>query len=187
MGRQDDAIIEAEQAKAIDPLSLAVNVNLGWQYLQADRLEQAKQVFESTAELNPNFWSAHWALGHYYRRKGMDDEAIVAFRRAVDARGGHTLPLKALGYTYAISGKSKEARKVLDRLEALSRESYVSPFNMATIFVGLGENDEAFAWLDRAYDERSRSLVWLNVAKEYDGLRTDPRFKSLLRRIGLPE
>ena len=185
--RQDEAIAEAEQARAIDPLSLAVNVNLGWQYLQAGRLEQARRLFESTAELNHDFWSVHWGLGHYYRQSGRYDEAIAAFRKAVDAGGGFTLPLKALGYTYAVSGRSKQAREILDRLVALAEERYVSPFNMATIHVGLGENDEAFAWLDKAYDMRSRSLVWLNVAKEYDGLRTDPRFKSLLRRIGLPE
>jgi tetratricopeptide (TPR) repeat protein len=187
MGRQDEAIAEAEQARAIDPLSLAVNVNLGWQYLQAGRLEQARRLFESTAELNPDFWSVHWGLGHYYRQSGRYDEAIAAFQKAVDSGGGFTLPLKALGYTYAVSGRSTEAREVLDGLVALAEERYVSPFNMATIHVGLGENDEAFAWLDKAYDERSRSLVWLNVAKEYDGLRSDPRFKSLVRRIGLPE
>ncbi len=187
MGRQDEAIREAEQARTIDPLSLAVNINLGWQYLQAGRLEEAKRLLESTAELNPNFWSVHWGLGHYYRQNRMYDEAIAAFREAIDAQGGHTLPLKDLGYTYAVSGRPAEARKILDRLTALSQESYVSPFNIATIHVGLGEMDEAFAWLDEAYEERSRSLAWLNVAKEYDGLRSDPRFKSLLRRIGLPE
>ncbi len=187
MERQDEAIEEAERAKAIDPLSLAINVNLGWQYLQAGRLEQAKRVFESTAELNPNFWSVHWGLGHYFRQKGMYDQAIAAFREAIDLNGGHTLPRKDLGYTYAVSGRSREAREVLGRLEALARDSYVSPYNMATIHVGLGETDEAFAWLDRAFEERARSLVWLNVAKEYDGLRADPRFNAFLRRIGLPE
>ena len=187
MGRQDEAIREAEQAKATDPLSLAVNINLGWQYLQAGRLEQARRLFESTAELNPNFWSVHWGFGHYYRQKAMYDEAIAAFQKAIDATGGYSLPLRDLGYTYAISGKSTEAREVLDRLEALARDGYVSPYNMATIHVGLGETDEAFAWLDRAFEERARSLVWLKVAKEYDGLRSDPRFNAFLRRIGLPE
>ena len=117
----------------------------------------------------------------------MFDEAIAAFQKAIDVRGGHTLPLKALGYTYAVSGRLTDAREILDTLKALSLKSYVSPYNLATIYVGLGETDEAFAWLDRAFEERSRSLVWLNVAQEYDGLRSDPRFKSLLRRIGLPE
>ena len=124
-------------------------------------------------------------MGRYFLQKGMHKKAIAAFRKAIDANGGHTLPLSALGYTYAVSGKSTEARKILGKLKALSRETYVSPFNMATIHVGLGEKDEAFAWLDKAYEERSRSLAWLNVAKEYDGMRSDKRFKALLRRIGL--
>jgi TolB-like protein/Flp pilus assembly protein TadD len=187
MGRQDEAIREAEQARIIDPLSLAVNVNLGWQYLQAGRRERAKQVFESTAELNPTFWGVHWGLGHYYRQNGMYENAIAEFRKAIDAKGGHILSLTALGYTYAVSGKTTEARQVLERLKALSQESYVSPFNMATVLVGLNEKDEAFAWLDKAYQERSRSLAWLNVVKEFDGVRSDPRFKTLLRRVGLPE
>lgn len=120
-------------------------MNLGWQYLQAERLEDARKLFESTAEFDPNFWSVHWGLGHYYRQSGMFDEAIASLRRAVDLGGGHTLPLKALGYTFAVAGKSKEAHAVLDELGALAEEGYVSPYNMATIHVGLGEYDEAFA------------------------------------------
>ena len=187
MGRKEEAIREAEEARAIDPLSLSANVNLGWQYLQADRLERARQQFESTLELNSNFWGVHWALSHYYRRKGNFGAAIAALHKAIDVGGGHVLPLTTLGYTYAISGKPAEAGKVLDRLEALAEESYVAPFNMATIHAGLGANDEAFAWLEKAFEHRSRSLAWLNVYREYDGLRSDPRFQSLLRRIGLPE
>jgi TolB-like protein/tetratricopeptide (TPR) repeat protein len=187
MGRQEEAIEQAEQAKALDPLSLAVNTNLGWQYLQAGRLEQARQIFEGTAELDPDFWGVHWGLGHYRRQRGEYDEAIAAFQKAIDAGGGHSMPLSALGYAYAISGQPMEARKMLDRLVALAEESYVSPFNMATIHLGLGELDEAFAWLEKAFAERSRSMAWLNVAKEYDGIRADPRFTSLVRRVGLPE
>ena len=70
---------------------------------------------------------------------------------------------------------------------ALAAESYVSPYNVATVYAGLGEDDEVFAWLEEAYDERSRSLAWLNVAGEYDRLRADPRFEWLVRRIGLPQ
>ncbi len=97
------------------------------------------------------------------------------------------LPLTDLGYTYAISGQPAKARQVLDRHKALAAQSYVSPFNMATIHAGLGEADEAFAWLEKAYSDRSRSMAWLKVNRDFDDLRSDPRFKSLLSRIGLPE
>ena len=186
MGQQDSAIREAETAKANDPLSLGANVNLGWQYLQANRPEQARQIFESTAELDDTFWGVHWGLGHYYRRKGDFAEAIAAFNKAVAAGGGHAMPLSALGYTYAISGQRAEAHEILDQLTALAEKAYVSPFNMAIIQAGLGDKDEAFAWLEKAYAERSRSMAWLNVTKELEDLRSDPRFDSLIHRIGLP-
>jgi TolB-like protein/lipoprotein NlpI len=187
MGRQDEAIHEAEEARAIDPLSLATNINLGWQYLQAEQLEQARQVFKSTAELDPDFWGVHWGMGHYHQRMGEYDEAIAEFEKAISAGGGHTLPLTALGYTFAVSGKIMEARKIIDQLTDMAKESYVSPYSMATIYAGLGADDDAFVWLEKAFAARSRSMAWLNVADEMDGLRLDPRFKSLLERIGLPE
>ena len=185
MGRREEAIRQAETAKAIDPLSLAANINLGWQYLRAGQLEQARQIFESTAELDPTFWGVHWGLGQYYRRKGQYSEAIKAFRQAISAGGGHAMPLSALGYTYAISKQPAEAREMLDRLIELSSNTYVSPFNMAVIHAGLDEKDKAFEWLEMAYAHRSRSMAWLNVSEELEGLRSDSRFKTLLRRIGL--
>ena len=186
MGRQDAAIPEAEAARTIDPLSLGINVNLGWQYLRGDRLADALRQFEATAEMNPDFWGVHWGMGHYFLRREDHGEAIAAFQRSIAAGGGHMLPIADLGYAYAVSGDPAAAREILDDLEARGEHAYVSPFNMATIHMGLGEVDETFVWLERAFEERSRSLAWLNVAWQYDGVRSDPRFKSLLRRAGLP-
>lgn len=185
MGRQEEAIREAEIAKTYDPLSLAANTNLGWQYLRAERLEQARQIFDGTAELDPGFWGVHWGLGQYYRRKGDFPKAIEEFQEAIAAGGGHAMPLSALGYTYAIAGQPAEAHGMLEKLTALAEETYVSPFNMAIIHAGLGEVDEAFAWLEKGYEDRSRSMAWLEVTEELEGLRSDPRFASLARRIGL--
>lgn len=187
MGRQDEAIAMAEEARALDPLSLAVNVNLGWQYLQSGRFSLARQIFESTRELDPQFWSVHWGLGHYHRRNGDYDRAIESFQMAVAAVGSPTLPLTALGYTYAKSGQAAQAQSVLDELIRMSEEIYVSPFSMATIYAGLGETNQAFDWLEQAYQDRSRSMVWLNVADELEPLRADPRFDALVRRVGLPQ
>lgn len=187
LGRQEEAIREAEEARLSDPLSLAANINLGWQYLQANRREQAKQVFESTAVLDPDFWGIHWGLGHYHRSKGDYLRTVAAFQRAIAAGGGHAMPLVALGYTYAVAGQLDGARAMLDRLAALDEEAYVSPYNMAIIHAGLDDKDEAFRWLELAFEGRSRSMAWLNVTKELADLRGDPRFGSLLRRIGLEQ
>ncbi|NJO31895.1 MAG: tetratricopeptide repeat protein [Rhodospirillales bacterium] len=187
MGRHAEAIREAEAARALDPLSLPVNVNLVWQYLRAHKLEHALRHLEKTRELQADFWGVQWGFGHYHRQKGEYDAAIAAFERAVQIGGGHALPITDLGYTYAIAGRSADARRMLDRLKTMAEGGYVSPYNMATIHVGLGEVDEAFDWLEEALETRSRSLAWLKVSSEYDGLRADPRLKSLLKRVGLPE
>ena len=187
MGRKDEAISEAQEARAIDPLSLAININLGWQYLQDGQLEKARSQFEKTAELNPEFWGVHWGIGHYHGRKGEYDAAITAFQKSIDAGGGHVLPLTGLGYTYAKSGKPEKAMGIIEELNTISKKTYVSPFNTATIYAGLGDKEQSFVWLEKAFVLRSRSLVWLNVLPEFDELRSDQRFKSLIRRIGLPQ
>ena len=135
--------------------------------------------------MNTTFWGVHWGLGHYHRRKGDFAKAIASFRNAVAAGGGHALPLSALGYTYAITGQPEAAQEMFDKLSSLAEQTYVSPFNMAVIHAGLGDKEEAFAWLEKARAQRSLSLAWLNVTKELDGLRSDPRFESLARRVGL--
>ncbi len=127
MGRQDEAIREAETARAIDPLSLGANVNLGWQYLRADRLDDALRQFNATAELNPDFWGVHWGMGHYHLRRSDFDAAIAAFQRSIAAGGGHTLPLTDLGYAYAVSGEAAAAQEILDDLKARRTQTYVSP------------------------------------------------------------
>ena len=187
MGQQKAAVREAERAKTLDPLSLSANINLGWQYLQAEQLERAKGVFDATAELDPHFWGVHWGRGHYYQRKGEYHDAIEAFQKAVDTGGGHAMPLSGLGYAYAMAGQPQEAKAVLEKLKHLSEDSFVSPSNMATIYAGLGETEEAFVWLEKAFAERSRSIVWLKVTREYESLQSDPRFEALIQRVGLPD
>ena len=185
MGQQEAAIGEAESAKELDPLSLAANVNLGWQLLKAGRLEEGKQLFETTAELDPDFWGIHWGLGQYHRLSGDFEAAISEFQKAIAAGGGHAMPLSALGYTYALSGQAAEAEDMLRQLGELSERGYVSAFNMALIYAGTGDRDAAFSSLEKAYADRSRSMAWLNVTAELAPLRSDARFASLLRRVGL--
>jgi hypothetical protein len=92
-----------------------------------------------------------------------------------------------LGHAYAVSGKKAEALKIIDGLKELSKSVYVAPYTIAIVYAGLGDKDQAFAWLDRAYDDRSGYLTWLTTDPQLDGLRSDPRFADLLRRVGLPQ
>ena len=117
---------------------------------------------------------------------GASESAIAAFERAVDAGGGHALPMADLGYAYAKAGRVADARRMLRHLNEMAKTSYVSPYNKAVIHIGLGDRDAAFDALDAAYATRSRSLAWLNVAHEFDAVRNDPRFRDLTQRIGLP-
>ena len=185
MGRQEEAVNQAEAARTLDPLSRAANINLGWQYLQAERLSDARRTFERAIEIYPGHWGVHWGMGQYYLRAGETEAAIASFELARAAGGGRAMPLSALGFAYAISGHADRATDALGELQALRDETYVSPYHMAVVHAGLGDKDAAFQMLDEAYGVRSRSMVWLNVAPEMKSLRSDSRFNALLQRVGL--
>ncbi len=186
IGAGAQAIDEAELARQIDPLSTEANMNLAWQLHQAGREDEALSRLLWTLDLNPGFWAAHWGLGHVLLALGRWPEAIEAFQESVATGTGYTMPLQGLGYAYAVAGDHKAALAVIAQLEGLGRSAYVSPCCRAAIYAGLGDADKCFACLDQAFKLRSRSLAWLNVAKEYASLRADPRFSDLVRRIGIP-
>jgi TolB-like protein/DNA-binding winged helix-turn-helix (wHTH) protein/Flp pilus assembly protein TadD len=186
LGRSEEAINEARLALDLDPLSLKANVNLASQFYQARQYDRAIEQLKRGLELKPNFWGAHWLLGDTYERKGMYEKAISELKQAVILSGNNPGPLGSLGYTYALSGQREQALSLRNQLKLLAGERYVSPFNIALISIGLGEADLALEWLERAYEERSRSVVWLKVEARCDSLRSAPRFIALLDRIGFP-
>jgi Flp pilus assembly protein TadD len=118
-------------------------------------------------------------------QQGTCDEAIDELKQAHSLSGGDPEILSLIGYTYAISGRHNKAQRVLDELRDLARQHYVSPYDIATVHTGLGERDQAFVWLEKAYEDRSLGLCRLKVGPRQDPLRSDPRFADLLRRIGL--
>lgn len=185
MGRHEDAVSRARYAKQLNPLSLAANLNLGWQMYQAGKYIEANAEIDKLIEFNPNFWGGHWAKGHLYNQYGMYKKAINEFQQAVELEGGHSLPISALGYTFAVAGMPDEARRIIAELEALSMDVYVSPFHVAAVYAGLNEPDLMFEWLERAFQVRARSLAWLQVAKEMRPFHDDARFQNLLKRIGI--
>jgi tetratricopeptide (TPR) repeat protein len=185
MGRWDEAIREFELARELDPLSLIINSVPGWTYYYARQYDRAIEHCQKAIDLDPNFALAHEWLGQAYERKGMYDKAIEEFEKAITLSGRAPEAVALLAHAHAVSGKSREAQTVLNDLKELSARHYVSPYHIATIHVGLGERDRAFEYLENAYKHRQNVLVFLKNDPRLDGLRSDPRYSDLVRRLGL--
>jgi TolB-like protein/Tfp pilus assembly protein PilF len=187
MGRLDEAISEMGVALELDPLALLPNAVLGWYYLLGRRFEEAIVQTERTIELDPNFYLPHFNLGHIYIRQTRYDEAIATLQRARKLDSDNPWVIPALARAYAATGRRGEASELVHELEALSERKYVSPGVLAWLYAGLGQKDEAFEWLETAYEERSWEVVQLRLDTQLDPIRDDPRFKDLLRRMNFPE
>ncbi len=185
MGRFDEAIAELKRAQELDRLSLIINTNLGESYIYARQYDKAIEQLRKTLELDQSFYRAHWTLGVAYELKASFPEAIAEYQKA-RALDDDPRALAMLGHAYAISSKRDEALKALDQLKELAKRRYVSPINFVFIYVGLGEKDEAFQWLETCYQERDPQMTRLKVNPLFDPLRSDPRFTELMRRVGLP-
>jgi len=184
VGKTDDAIEEIKHAQELDPLSPIITTGLARQLYYARRPKEAIQECLKILEMEPNFAPAHWFLGQAYEQLGEYDEAISQLQQAVYYSGERALMLASLGYTYAISRHRAEAEGVLNTLQDRSRHT-VPALTIAIVHAGLGDNDAAFDWLDKAYEERFGWLIFLNVDPKLDNLRSDPRFISLLQRLKL--
>jgi len=180
MGRQNWAA-EVKRAYELDPLSMVIGDEV---YVVSGQYDLAMEIQRKRQELDPD--CCYLGVGHLYTLKGMYPEAIAQFQKAVDLSGGAPGALSALGYTYGLSGKRAKALKILQQLTLLSRRRYVPPYDIARVYVGLGEKDRAFDWLEKAVANRSIALPELRYQKELDSIRSDPRYSELIRRIGLP-
>jgi TolB-like protein/DNA-binding winged helix-turn-helix (wHTH) protein len=188
MGRHNEAIAERKRAQEMEPLSLIINFELGLAFYYARDYDQAIEQFQKTLELDQDFPPAHAFLPAAYEQKGMYGEAIAEFKSAIPLKGGSEVTyLAGLGHVYAVSGKKSEARTLLDELKHLSAQEYVPAPNIALIYAGLGEKDQAFAWLEKGYEDRSFQMQWIKIEPRWDSLRSDPRFQDLMRRVGLPQ
>ncbi len=186
MGRHEQAIAEIRRAQALDPLSLAANTFLGGILINARQYDQAIEQLQETLEIDPDFGWPHVELGITYVQKAMYEEAIAEYQRSVSLSGGSARAMAWLGYTYAVAGRRREAQETLKELKELSKRRYVSPFEIAMVYTSLGEKDQAFEWLEKAYEERDPNMVWLKNVAWLDPLRSEPRFQSLLRRMNFP-
>ncbi|MGB0036448.1 MAG: protein kinase [Candidatus Acidiferrales bacterium] len=184
-GRNEEAIAEIKLAQELDPRSLIINANIGWCEYLAGKYDDAIEQARKTLELDASFPVAHGYLGQAYLEKGKYDEAFEELRKALSLSGDETSYKAELANAYAVAGRKKEANELLHDLLKRSSRQYVSAYSLALVYTGLGENDEAFKWLDKAYQERAVRLINVVVQPRFASLRSDPRFKALLKGIGV--
>ena len=184
--RQDEALTTIKRSQELEPVSLILNAAVARHLYWARQYDQAIEELRKTLELDPNFMAAHFRLGLVYEQKGMYEEAIAQFSKARTISENNPFVIAGLGHVYGLSGNRKKAQEMISELKELSNRRYVPAYDMAVIYSGLGERDQAFAWLGKAYQERAGSLVYLKVEPVFDPIRSDRRFADLLRRMGLP-
>ena len=163
MGRYPEAIAEAQRALQDDPLSLIIGSNAGWTLSLAGQTDQAIEILKKAIEIDPTFPRTHYRLGRAYEQKKSYDLAISELEQAVNLSGGDACYKGSLGHAYAVSGKQDRARHVLQDLEARDGQAYVPSYAIALVYAGLGENDHAFTWLEKAFEDRSTSMVFLRL------------------------
>lgn len=183
LGRYSEAIREAGLAREADPLSPAVSTNAGFVLYLAGQTDEAIKEFTNAIEIDPNFPRAHYRLGNAYLQKGLSQLAVGEFRRAVELSGGNPDYESGFGRGCALSGNAIEARRTLADLINRSATSYIPPYAIAQLYASLNEKDEAFKWLEKAYQEKSTSMAYLKVDPSLSDLRSDARFPWLAHRI----
>jgi TolB-like protein/DNA-binding winged helix-turn-helix (wHTH) protein/Tfp pilus assembly protein PilF len=185
MGQNDQAIAEIERARELNPLSPRFKAYVSIMLLEAGRKDEAIQVLQNTLALDPNSREAQTGLGYAYLAKGMYAESINAYQMAIKSGYSGSSTQIYLGAAYARSGERNKALTILKRLQ--TSNEYVSPCELAVLYVALGQREEAFAALERAYAEHDLQLGGLGRDFGFDPIRSDPRFQNLMRRVGLPQ
>jgi tetratricopeptide (TPR) repeat protein len=183
-GHPQEAGREIETAHRLDPLSLAINTDVGLHHYYNGRYPAAVAQLRSVLAMKGDFLLAHLWLARTYLQMGRFDEAIAE----VDPGKGREWPVlvAARGFAYGVAGRADEAHAVLREMEVLSQRRFVTAYGVALVHAGLRRNDEAFEWLEKAFEERSHWLVWLRQDPRWNNIRTDPRFGPLLARMKYP-
>jgi TolB-like protein/Tfp pilus assembly protein PilF len=183
-GRPEEAIAVTQRAQQTDPLSPVIGSSLAMILYLARRYDQAAVVLERTREINPDHFLPHLRMGLIRIQQRKYDEAILELKTAVSLADQSTETLAALAMAYAAAGKKKPAQQILAKLQQLAGKRYVLPYNVAKVHAAGADRDKAFEWLERAYEGGNPDLIELNSEPIFDGLRGEPRFSDLMRRIG---
>ena len=188
LGRVAEARAELKRAQELDPLSLLVQANAGVISYFGREYDQAIRELQKIKELNPKFPVPYWGIGLCYEQKGMYQEAVDQLQKGIAVSGGRGVnSIASLAHAYGLAGQHGEAQKILAELEKRSKKTYVSSYQIALVYLGLGQNDKAMKHLDNAYQEHSTLLTYLKMDPRFDPLRSDPRFQDLVHRVGLSQ
>ncbi|HKO04277.1 MAG TPA: protein kinase [Candidatus Acidoferrales bacterium] len=185
--RFDESLRESRLALALDPMDTTLNTHLGWHYMEAGQYAEAIRQLQSTLELFPRFGQAHFYLGQTYERQHLTGQAIAEFENATKLPGNQDQAMMTLACVYAESGRTDEARKTMRLLQEHAGQHFIPQFYYAQIYAAMGEKENAFAWLEKSFDDRSFSPGDLKFEPAFAGLRSDARFHELLRRARMPE
>jgi tetratricopeptide (TPR) repeat protein len=185
MMRFPEAVEQAEMAQQIDPLSLSINTTLASRYRHAGRMDDAIRLDQRTLEMDPNFVPAHFSLGAVYEDQASWQQALDEYKKVIELSPDDPTALAAIGYVYGRAGQKAEAHKIISQLTEISKKHYVPSFEFAAIFAGLGDADSAVMWLEKAYQKRESQIPFIQSDERLNSLHSDPRYQSLVRRLGL--
>ncbi|MEW6208016.1 MAG: protein kinase [Acidobacteriota bacterium] len=188
-GRHEEALKEMERARSLDPGSASLAAGFAMTLYNARLYGESLAELKRALDIDPNHFLALQGFGWVCPHLGLKEEALARSLKGVEVSGRAPMTLRAYAYALTMAGRSEEAREALRELEEISEKRFVLPCHIASIYVWLGERDKAFEWFDRAFEARDFWMLWLGVDPQFDSLRDDERFATLLTRIqkGAPE
>ncbi|NIP23941.1 MAG: tetratricopeptide repeat protein, partial [Phycisphaerae bacterium] len=190
IGQADRSIQQLQKAIALDPLNAFLNMAAYWPFFCAGEYDLAIEQATRARELNPDMPHIRVALGRIYVQQHRFDEAITAYRKAIELLPGDTpyslFALAFLGHACGLAGRTEEAARILEELQPKAKD-FALPVALAILNIGLGDKEAALQWLESGYDWQVGQLFWLKPDPVFDSLRSEPRFQNLLNRINLPE
>jgi serine/threonine protein kinase/Tfp pilus assembly protein PilF len=184
MGDLETATVQLERALELDPLNFLIKIRLGFMDIFKGDPESAINKFEALYDFEPNYLLLYLSLATAYALKGDYDEALAYGKKMLEAGPRAVASVGNMGWFYAMAGKKEQAYELLAELEERSKKGYVSSFWTALIYIALGETDKSFAWFEKAYEERDSNMIYLTVVPVFDHVRSDPRYKQLLLKMG---
>jgi TolB-like protein/Tfp pilus assembly protein PilF len=186
LGRSEEALAVAKRALDLDPASPAVSHSLAVQLYLARRFDQAIEQAHNTLEMDANFAISYQLLGEVHVSKGLYREGLLALEKFSALSRTSAISRALVGYSHARLGERSAALRIIEELTSASKHSFIPAFLYALVYAGLEDKDQAFGWLEKAYEERFNRLAYLKQDALWDPLRSDPRFIDMLRRLGIP-